>query len=108
MTDDLTKIPNFRCATREECDTSIQIGDTVRSYDFEYKDDCFVEGPVTKIFPVEGCDRYNIETTRRVWGGIEYPLASSPPVFLPPVNGTRVAGSGEFTNGVRKLSDGLG
>lgn len=99
-----TPVPNFRCSSREECDTSITVGDRVRTYDFEHTDDCYVEGVVEKIVPVEGCDRYHVTPTKRVWGGLDYPEAQfSKAGYFPPINGTRVAGTLEFTNGVRKL-----
>jgi hypothetical protein len=97
----MASVLNFRARSREECDTSIGVGDRVRSYDFEYYDNCYVEGVVEKIIPVEGCDRYCIQADRRVAEDKVY--TENLPVFMPPLNGTRVAGTFEYTNGVRKI-----
>jgi hypothetical protein len=59
-------------------DEDIKLGDVVRSYDFCFGgkisvDDCYVEGIVEKIAPVEwcgpNCDHYHIKTIRRIFNG---------------------------------------
>lgn len=59
-------------------DEDIKVGDVVRSYDFclggkVTNDDCYVEGIVEKIEPVEwcgpNCDHYHIKTIRRIFNG---------------------------------------
>ena len=59
-------------------DEDIKLGDVVRSYDFclggkVTNDDCYVEGIVEKIEPVEwcgpNCDHYHIKTIRRIFNG---------------------------------------
>ena len=59
-------------------DEDIKVGDVVRSYDFclggkVMNDDCYVEGIVEKIEPVEwcgpNCDHYHIKTIRRIFNG---------------------------------------
>lgn len=84
----------------------IKIGDTVRSYDFPFHNTdetgeraCFVEGEVTGFEKLEGCERYVIQATRRVFGGEEGKPEA--PTFYPPVNGTQSIFG--VTNGVVKL-----
>jgi hypothetical protein len=92
-------IENYRAATAEECE-KIEVGDRVRSYDFEFHDDCYVEGTVEVVTaPIEGCERYKIIADRRVWDGME---TQHDLMYLPPVNGTRNS-MGGYTNGVRKV-----
>lgn len=100
----MNPVSDFRTSRREDCDTSIAVGDHVRSYDFEHDDQCYVEGRVDKIVPIEGCDRYHIDPTKRVFDGEEYDRETFPEAgYFPPVNGVRVAGTFRFTNGVKKL-----
>jgi hypothetical protein len=65
---------------------AIQAGDKVRSYDFEGRRDCYVEGVVSGFEEVEGCNRYVLRAERRVIEGRE--VASEADTFYPPVNGT--------------------
>ncbi len=81
----------------------IKIGDKVRSYDFEGRKDCYVEGVVCAIEPLEGCDRYVITTVNRVFAG--EPVYRSGELVYTPVNGTRFAGSDRVTNFVEKIAD---
>jgi len=89
-------------------DTSIAVGDVVRSFDFEYRDTegeraCFVEGIVREI-----CDpcqivefpHYRIEIVRSVMNGEEYKRRQE--FVFPPVNGTPKLFGG-VTDGVVKL-----
>ncbi len=85
----------------------INVGDKVRSYDFPMHRDedgetaCYIEGEVTGIEWHEGCDRYVIKATRRVFAGKE--VAPESDWFYPPVNGTPCTFGGP-TNGVVKMS----
>ena len=71
----------------------IEVGDKVRSFDFDYCRDltgeraCYVEGYVVGIEPHGGCDRYVIAVDRAVFGGEEREVW--PKKVYPPVNGTR-------------------
>lgn len=86
---------------------TIQIGDTVRSFDFARFTDlrgeraCYVEGVVRDIVELEGCQRYVIEVRRDVCAGAV--VAPGRPTVIVPVNGTK-KWNGELTNGVVLLS----
>jgi hypothetical protein len=77
-------------------DTTIQVGDKVKSYDFpdnllydpKRAESCFVEGTVMDFEVHEGCLRYKILVTRRVFGGQEETLKDMERYTFPPVNGT--------------------
>lgn len=80
----------------------IKPGDRVRSYDFEFRRDCYVEGVVVEITePIEGCPRYKIRVERLIWDGEVQPLVGTT-YAVPPVNGTPTL-LGRVTNGVEKL-----
>jgi hypothetical protein len=94
-------VENFRAASAEECE-KIEMGDRVRSYDFEFHDDCYVEGTITGIgLVLEGCPRYTISADRKCWGGEIEALRPERNIY-PPVNGTRNL-MGGYTNGVRRI-----
>lgn len=81
---------------------SIQVGDTVRSFDFDGRTDCYVDGIVEAIGPVaefRDCDRYTIRVTCQVFAG--KPQAKHTPHVYPPVNGTPKLFGG-VCNGVQK------
>ncbi len=59
----------------------------VRSYDFDGRDDCYIEGYVIGHDHYEGCRRYKIYVERRVIGGKETKVYK-PWIVMPPVNGT--------------------
>lgn len=86
----------------------VQIGDTVRSYDFPDSDltsGCYVEGVVESIEWYEGCERYKIRVTARFWEGKREGITADPMYIYhiyPPVNGTPTL-TGRVTNGVIKL-----
>lgn len=89
----------------------INVGDSVRSFDFDSHDltgdrACYVEGVVEAIVKMEGCDRYAIRMTRRVFAGVEQAAQWWPRredgMFYPPVNGTKKLFGG-VTNGVEKI-----
>lgn len=82
-------VANFRAPSPEECEV-VQLGDRVRSYDFEFSAEHFVEGTVmlTSVM-AEGCPRYCIAVD-----GVGD--------VYPPVNGTPHSFGG-YCNGVRKL-----
>lgn len=84
----------------------IQVGDRVRSYDFDGRRDCYVEGFVQSFQEIEGCERYAINVDRVVFGGREVELKGryAGGVF-PPVNGTPKLFGG-VCNGVEKLEVG--
>ena len=86
---------------------NIKIGDTVRSYDFEFGRDinpCYVEGEVMRMGKFElfhfDCDRYSIRVTKRVFDGEECELRED--YVYPPVNGTETL-FGNKTNGVEVI-----
>jgi hypothetical protein len=95
-------IQNWRSQTEEDC-VKIEKGDWVRSYDFEFLDDCYVLGRVIAIGEMlGGCPRYEIQPFRRVSEGRESLKGSiNRDNVFPPVNGTRHIFGG-FCNGVRK------
>ena len=84
----------------------ITIGSKVRSFDFHYMRDldgprsCYMEGVVTGIESIRGCDRYVIEVTRAVARGEEH--NDHPSVIIPPVNGTPTT-MGRITDGVEVI-----
>jgi len=74
----------------------IRVGDFVRSYDFEGREDCYAEGTVEEVgVELEGCPRYKIRVTKRIFGGKPLPdedWKSDGPngdFVYPPVNGTQ-------------------
>lgn len=85
----------------------VQIGDTVRSYDFPdgyLTSGCYVEGVVESIEWYEGCERYKICVTARFWEGKREDITANPTYIYhvyPPVNGTPTL-TGRVTNGVKK------
>lgn len=83
---------------------TIQIGDTVRSYNFpDITLECYIEGMVENIEWYEGCERYKIRVTARIWEGKRDGITADPMYVYPPVNGTPTL-MGRVTNGVRKLA----
>ena len=84
-----------------EIKRDVRVGDRVRSFDFavttedgkrlgrdlEGERACYVEGVVSSIEEIQGCDRYVIEVSRRVFGGEVRPPRENDRV-IPPVNGT--------------------
>jgi hypothetical protein len=87
----------------------IQVGDYVRSFDFEGR--CltgpraaYVEGFVEEIGEMrEGCPRYRIKVKRRIFGGKEVPVVPNEEWVLPPVNGTPMMFSGKVCDGVLRI-----
>lgn len=65
----------------------IKVGNLVRSYDFPHDRKCYVEGIVEALTEKEGCERYMIRVTRKVWAGEEVADPIREHVY-PPVNGT--------------------
>lgn len=65
----------------------IQVGNKVRSYDFPHDRECYVEGVVENLTEKEGCERYRIRVTRRIWAGEDITAPLNGCVY-PPVNGT--------------------
>lgn len=94
-------VPDFRPDDQSVCE-KIEVGDRVRSYDFEFYDDCYIEGTVEEITaPIEGCERYRIIGMFRCFDGRQEMLDGRE--FIPPVNGTPYM-MGGFCNGVRKVA----
>jgi hypothetical protein len=94
-------IENWR-HTDADAVEKIEVGDWVRSYDFEFMDDCYVLGRVIAIGELlGGCPRYEIQPFKRVSGGELKGSINRDNVF-PPVNGTRHIFGG-YCNGVRKI-----
>jgi hypothetical protein len=87
---------------------NVSIGSRVRSFDFHYMRDlegprsCYMEGVVTGIQKIRGCDRYVIAVDRCVSGGKEQPTQNFPPEICPPVNGTPTL-FGRITDGVEVI-----
>lgn len=70
---------------------NIEIGDRVRSYDFEFNRTAYVEGIVTAIRPAEPgeCSRYEIKVEKRfLCGGLDHSAEWIGRKVYPPVNGT--------------------
>jgi hypothetical protein len=101
-------------------DSSIKINDLVRSYDFpefmpggkwydldmndrdRTREGCYVEGIVVDITSaIEGCPRYRIRVTKRVFSNVEEIVKPGAEV-LPPVNGIPTTFGG-ITCGVVKV-----
>ena len=82
----------------------ITVGTKVRSFDFDGRDlegerACYAEGKVVGFEKLEGCERYVIEVTRRVFGGDEDDRRGK---IYPPVNGTPTW-MGRVTDGVEVI-----
>jgi len=86
----------------------IKIGTKVRSFDFHYMRDlegprsCYMEGVVTGIEKIRGCDRYIIAVDRCISGGEKVSAQEHPPEICPPVNGTPTF-MGRITDGVEVI-----
>ena len=65
----------------------IEVGNRVRSYDFQRNRECYVEGIVEGFERLEGCERYKIRVERKVWAGEEVENPYRGHVY-PPLNGT--------------------
>ena len=63
INNDYTRKPEIK--NTREVDTTIVVGDSVRSFDFEFVDDCYIEGVVTEIKN----ERYVIKMTKKVFSG---------------------------------------
>lgn len=87
----------------------IQVGDLVRSYDFNHMRDhvgenaCYIEGVVQEIVNTSGCDRYKIRCTRRVIAGEREPRDIGKEYF-PPINGIPTVFGG-LTSFVEKIME---
>jgi hypothetical protein len=80
----------------------IEVGDWVRSYDFEFHDDSYVLGRVIATgIEMGGCPRYEIQPFKRVSGEMGLKGSINRENVFPPVNGTAHIFGG-YTNGVRK------
>jgi len=87
----------------------VTIGSRVRSFDFYYmrnldgEHSSYIEGEVTAIKHIRGCDRYIIAVDRCVSAGDDVPTHLSPTEVCPPVNGTRTT-MGRITDGVEVIT----
>ena len=87
-------------------DTTITVGDRVRSFHFDGRDltgdrACYVEGVVVGFTDerLHGCSRYVIEVDREIFGGEV--VTGGPEKVHPPVNGTPKLFGGVSDNVVR-------
>ena len=80
--------------------TKVNVGDKVRSYDFEGNESCYIEGIVTEIVTIHGLQRYKIYTTKLVWNGEEETKFEQ--FYYPVINGTE--GLFGTTDGVKKIA----
>jgi hypothetical protein len=99
-----TKFKNTRKEVApREVDTSIKIGDYVRSYDFEYSDDCYYDGVVTGLADYN----YEISIIKKMFRGVdktvEYIKSVKTPIITAPVNGMEMMWSDGLTCGVQKI-----
>jgi hypothetical protein len=92
-------IPNWRAPTFEEVE-DIPVGSRVRSYDFEFRDDCYVEGFVEAIEERWGCLRFTIRCDISASEGKRRRVDPTKSVVYPPANGVMHA-TGGFCNSVR-------
>lgn len=88
----------------DHIDTSIKVGDRVRSYDFEGNTECYVEGTVENIAPAAAPGHYYIRVEKRVFNG-EETRKPYPSHVYPPKNGTPMWGRDEVTNFVVKVNE---
>ncbi len=94
--------------TERKIDTTIKVGDTVRSYDFQYIENCYVEGEVVELTEnFEGCACYHIKIEKKVFNGKEVSVALDNIDVYPPVNGLE-SWMGGKTCGVQKLEENNG
>ena len=88
---------------------NIEVGDLVRSYDFNDIDDCYVEGIVIEMgVRMQGSDRYKIAPVKSVQNGEECPDSLRLNHFIyPPVNGTQswMGGVTNCVKRIRRISD---
>jgi hypothetical protein len=84
----------------------IQVGDRVRTFDYDNRDDCFADGVVQGIGPRPDseCEHYYIEVERMVWKGEEQEADGD--MVYPPINGTKTS-MGFSTNYVVTLERAL-
>jgi hypothetical protein len=85
-------------------DTTIAVGDAVRSYDHAGDTGIFIDGVVVAITTMDGCRRYEIVVTRSERDGNDRSAGRVGARVLPPVNGTETW-LGNTTRGVVKLSN---
>lgn len=89
-------------------DMNIGVGDKVRSYDFAEDREasgemsCYAEGVVEEIRGMDGCRRYIIKVSKRVFGGRDRKVHELNDIVNPPVNGLKTKRGG-ITNQVELL-----
>lgn len=95
-----------RCRFVKEVEKDVKAGDWVRSYDFQDRKDCYVEGIVLRVghfAEFQDCAHVEIEATDRVIEGLSYKPTDA--FFYPPANGTPTL-FGEVTKFIEKVSRG--
>jgi len=95
-----------RCRFVREVEKDVKAGDLVRSYDFEGRTDCYLEGIVRRVghfAEFQDCVHVEIEATNRVMAGREERLHHA--FFYPPANGTPTLFGG-VTKCIEKISGG--
>jgi len=100
--------PEFASVSELENINVIKIGDTVRSFDMEFKPFSWIIGKVVRTEVIEGCERYVIEVqkyeTCRDENGFHDHVVESEEVsdgrkLYPPVNGSNLMfGENSYTN----------
>ena len=95
-------------------ETDIQVGDTVKSYDFPSRyfyrpadmELDYIAGEVVAIvYHHEGYRAYKIHVTHRVVNGKALPPREPGECVYPPVNGPPTYGECDYTFGVRRIID---
>ena len=109
---DHPKSPNLPAMPVAE--TDIQVGDTVKSYDFPSRyfyrpadmELDYVAGEVVAIVDhPEGYKAYEIHVSHRVANGKPHPPRTPGEIVRCPVNGTPTYGECDYTFGVRRIID---
>ena len=88
----------------EDQNGGIAIGDKVRSFDFDGRFDCYADGTVVGYAIAEGCHRYKIKPSERVFKGREVELQDDEYIY-PPVNGLINAFGDTKTRFVHKFNE---
>jgi len=88
-------------------DIDIKIGDTVKSFDFDMVDDCYIQGKVVGFTEMDNCTHFVIHMDKMILKGkdiTDYYLEKTCNFkFYPPVNGIETW-MGSVTCGVQKYN----
>jgi len=87
--------------------SEIKVGDTVRSFDFEFVDNCYIEGKVIDFHFIEGCERCMIELDKKIFNGKDttedyLKQVNGDRLVYPPINGTP-SWMGDVLNNIKKI-----